>query len=485
MTRRTLIYYGALVVLFLLVGSLQSWSVALTILNLCLISAVMALGLNIQWGYGGLFNAGVMGFVAVGGVTALIVSHPPVQGAIQAGGLGILLSLVILAATCIAIVAALRFIRHPVRLLIAPSLALIGFILLAPVFMSATSAIEAFEPASSGFLGGFGLPIIISWPLAAAAAAGFAFLIGRVALGLRADYLAVATLGISEIIVSFVKNEDWLTRGVKNATGLPRTVPSFDYLKEQQLVRELAEWTNSDRLQSLQGSDRLAALDIYAAEMSSIIMKLCHAGLFVAVLIGIATLCSLALNSPWGRMIRAIRDNEMAAEAMGKNVRGRHMEILVLGSAVMGIAGAMLVTYEGQLTPTSYHPLRFTFLIWVMVIVGGSGNNAGAIFGAFVIWLIYIQSEFFGFWLVDSATLWMEDSSAIRTQLLHQAQYFRPLILGIILLIILRFNPSGLMPEQPQRKLHNLGQQQGERNDPEISSNASRYGITDIARSGR
>lgn len=485
MTRRTLIYYGALVILFLLVGYFQSWSVALSILNLCLISAVMALGLNIQWGYGGLFNAGVMGFVAVGGVTALIVSHPPVQGAIQAGGLGVLLSLAILATTLAAVAATWRFIQHPVRLLVVPGLALIGFSLFAPAFVEATSAIEAFEPASSGFLGGFGLPIIISWPLAAAMAAGVAFLIGRIALGLRADYLAVATLGISEIIISFVKNEEWLTRGVKNATGLPRTVPSFDYLKEQLWVRKLAEWFNSDQLQLLEGSDRLAALDIYAAETSSIIMKLCHAGLFVAVLVGIVTLCSLALNSPWGRMIRAIRDNEMAAEAMGKDVRGRHMEIFMLGSAVLGIAGAMLVTYEGQVTPTSYHPLRFTFLVWVMVIVGGSGNNAGAIFGAFLIWLIYIQSEVFGFWLVDSATLWMGDDSPIRAQLLEQAQYFRPLILGVILLGILRFNPRGLIPEQLQRKLHNLNQKQGERDAPETSGDAGLHGSTYIARRGR
>ena len=154
-------------------------------------------------------------------------------------------------------------------------------------------------------------------------------------------------------------------------------------------------------------------------------------------------------------MVRAIRDNEIAAEAMGKDVRGRHMQLLALGCAVVGIAGAMLVTYEGQLTPISYQPLRYTFLIWVMVIVGGSGSNAGAIFGAFIVWFIWIQSETIGYWLVDTGTYWMSEDSPIRAHFLKQAQYFRLFIMGVILLVILRFNPGGLIPEQLRQKLQN------------------------------
>ncbi|PJN93240.1 hypothetical protein CNY89_22470, partial [Amaricoccus sp. HAR-UPW-R2A-40] len=89
-----------------------------------------------------------------------------------------------------------------------------------------------------------------------------------------------------------------------------------------------------------------------------------------------------AVASPWGRMMRAIRDNRDAAEAMGKDVTARHLQVFVLGSAVVGVAGAMLVTLDGQFTPGSYTPLRYTFIIWVMVIVGGSGNNWGAVLGA-------------------------------------------------------------------------------------------------------
>jgi len=80
-------------------------------------------------------------------------------------------------------------------------------------------------------------------------------------------------------------------------------------------------------------------------------------------------------NSRSGRALGAIRDNEIAAAAMGKDITSRHRQVFIIGSAVIGIAGAMLTTLDGQFTPGSYIPLRFTFLIWVMVIIGGSGNN--------------------------------------------------------------------------------------------------------------
>ena len=93
-------------------------------------------------------------------------------------------------------------------------------------------------------------------------------------------------------------------------------------------------------------------------------------------------------------MMRAIRDNEEAANAMGKNVVKQHLLIFILGSAIVGIAGAMLVTQDGLFTPGSYRPMRYTFLIWVMVIVGGSGNNFGAILGGFVVWFLWIEALF-------------------------------------------------------------------------------------------
>jgi len=158
-------------------------------------------------------------------------------------------------------------------------------------------------------------------------------------------------------------------------------------------------------------------------------------------------LCEKALRSPWGRMMRAIRDNRDAAEAMGKDVTARHLQVFVLGSAVIGIAGAMLVTIDGQFTPGSYIPLRYTFLIWVMVIVGGSGNNWGAVLGGFLVWYVWIMAEPAGTWLMANVTAGMEPGSWLRDRLIDVAPHLRLFLMGLILLLVLRFAPRGLIPE--------------------------------------
>ena len=147
-------------------------------------------------------------------------------------------------------------------------------------------------------------------------------------------------------------------------------------------------------------------------------------------------------------MMRAIRDNETAAEAMGKNVTGRHLQVFVLGSAVIGIAGAMLTTLDGQFTPASYQPLRFTFLIWVMVIVGGSGNNWGSVLGGFVIWFAWVEAEPVGLMLMELVTSGMAEDYWLRTHLLNAAAHMRLMTMGIVLLLVLRFAPRGLIPEK-------------------------------------
>jgi branched-chain amino acid transport system permease protein len=146
--------------------------------------------------------------------------------------------------------------------------------------------------------------------------------------------------------------------------------------------------------------------------------------------------------------MRAIRDNEVAAEAMGKDVTRRHLQIFVLGSAVVGLAGAMMTTLDGQLTPGTYQPLRFTFLVWVMVIVGGSGNNWGAVLGGFLIWWLWVQVEPLGGLLIDTVTAGLEDGSWLKDHLLDAAAHMRLLTMGVILLLVLRFSPRGLIPER-------------------------------------
>ncbi|MFP6773463.1 MAG: branched-chain amino acid ABC transporter permease [Alphaproteobacteria bacterium] len=424
--------FGAMALALATVGFVQSWSLALAIVNLCLISAVMSLGVNIQWGYAGLFNVGVMGFAALGGVTGVLISTPPVMAAWQAGGNGIIVAFFIALATILAAIFVLKRLAPGRRQrLVFIAVIVAGYFATRYVFDPAVESIEAVEPAKTGYLGGFGLPILLSWVAGGILAAAVAWVVGKIALGLRADYLAIATLGISEIIVAALKNEDWLTRGVKNVSGLARPVP---YEVDLQQAVWFQKWA--------------AILGATPVEFSSIFVKLCYGALFATVLLAVLWLSERALNSPWGRMMRAIRDNEVSAEAMGKDVKGRHLQVFILGSAVIGIAGAMLTTLDGQFTPASYQPLRFTFIIWVMVIVGGSGNNWGAVLGGFVIWFFWIEAEPMGLWLMDLITSGMAEDNGLRRHLLNSAAHMRLMTMGLILLLVLRFSPRGLIPER-------------------------------------
>ena len=429
---RSILLFAAMTLVLAIVGFVQSWSLALAIVNLCLISAVMSLGVNIQWGYAGLFNVGVMGFAALGGVTGVLISTPPVMAAWQAGGNGIIISFFAALATILAAIFVIK--KMPagnLKRLVFIAVVIAGYFLTRNFFDPAVENIEAVEPAKTGFLGGVGLPIIFSWIAGGILAAGAAWVVGKIALGLRSDYLAIATLGISEIIVAILKNEDWLTRGVKNVSGLPRPVP---YEVDLQQSPWFQDWAN--------------VLGATPIEFSSIFVKLCYAGLFGIVLLAVLWLSERALNSPWGRMMRAIRDNEISAEAMGKDVTGRHLQVFVLGSAVIGIAGAMLTTLDGQFTPASYQPLRFTFIIWVMVIVGGSGTNWGAVLGGFIIWFFWVEAEPMGLWLIDVLTAGMAEDNELRKHLLDSAAHMRLMTMGLILLLVLRFSPRGLIPER-------------------------------------
>ena len=430
------ILFAVLVVLFVLEGTTRnalfsgSWNTSLGILNMGLISAIVALGVNMQWGYAGLFNSGVVGFLALGGLAPVLISVAPVQGAWDAGGLRVMSALLVgLGSVGFA---AIVWHKAPKRWRVPGLLAVViaGFFVYRWLFDPAVMAIEANQSAQYGNLGGLGLPVLLSWPVGALFAAAAAWGVGKVALGLRSDYLAIATLGIGEIIVAVLKNEEWLARGVKNVTGIPRPVPyEINLQNDPSFIERAHNWGMS------------------VNELSGIWVKLCYAGLFLAVLLLLILLSELALKSPWGRMMRAIRDNEVAAEAMGKDVTGRHLQIFVIGCAVMGLAGAMMITQDGLMAPTQYNPLRYTFVIWVMVIVGGSGNNWGAALGGILIWFLWIKAESWGPQLISLLTSPMP-AGAVKQHLLDSSPHMRFIAMGLILLLVLRFSPRGLVPEK-------------------------------------
>ena len=438
---RTPLLVIAVASLFILEGSTSwwffsgSWNSSLGILNMALISAIMALGVNLQWGYAGLFNIGIMGFVALGGLAAVLVAMPAAPGGWSAGGPRILLGLVLGAATIGAAIAVqTRMTRGRGRNLATLAVLVGGFFLFRFVFDAGVIAVEDVTPAATGYLGGLGLPVLVAWPVGGLLAAGAAWIVGKTALGLRSDYLAIATLGVAEIIIAVLKNEDWLSRGVKNVNGIPRPAPVVPYEVDLQADAGFQDWMSGWGFELVTGS--------------TIYVKLAYALLFTTVLLLLLWLAQRALKSPWGRMMRAIRDNEVSAEAMGKDVKGRHLQIFILGSAVCGIAGAMMATLDGQLTPGTYQPLRFTFLIWVMVIVGGSGNNFGSVLGAFIVYFLWVMVEPIGQSLMDFVTAGMADGSWLKDRLLESVAHMRLLTMGLVLLLILRFSPRGLLPEK-------------------------------------
>ena len=390
-----------------------------------------------------------MGYTALGGLAVVLVSVAPVPEAWSAGGLSLIFCLLIICLITLLIKYLIKNKNIENKTFIISSVIISGIIILRFISAPAIESIESVDPAKTGFLGGLGLPVLLSWIVGGLFAAGVAFVVGKIALGLRADYLAIATLLIAEIIVSIIKHEDWLARGVKNVIGLKRPAPYEIDLQNSEWFINLVEKFNSTKLNMIisisERKDQLSQLVINA---SSIYVKLCFSGLFLIVVVALLILTQRALYSPWGRKMRAIRDNEISASAMGKNVVKEHLLIFILGSAIVGLAGAMMVTNDGLFTPGSYRPMRYTFVIWVMVIVGGTGNNFGAILGGFAVWFLWVQAAPMSLFLINFFTANLPETNEIKIHLINSAPYFRFLIIGIGLLIIMRYRPQGILPEK-------------------------------------
>ncbi len=287
--------------------------------------AILALGLNVQWGLTGQINIGIAGFFAIG------------------------------------------------------------------AYMSAILTADG-NPAH---VGGFQLPFVVGAAAAVVLSAVVAVLIGALTVNLRTDYLAIATIGIAEIIRFAFKNEAWLTHGVRGISDIPRPFHEGEWSTEVFLV---------------------LALGSVAA---------------------VYFLVERARLSPWGRVLRAIRDNETATAAAGKDVKRFRLQAFVLGSAIMGFAGALYAHFIGFISPDAFEPVFATFIVWAMLIAGGSGNNRGAILGAVVVWLVWTGTQ------TITGLLPPEYST--------QAGAARVLLVGILLQVVLLTRPQGILPEPAPR----------------------------------
>jgi branched-chain amino acid transport system permease protein len=256
-----------------------------------------------------------------------------------------------------------------------------------------TSAILT-TPAAPDRVGGFNMPFLAALVIAVLVSGFIAFLIGIPTLKLKEDYLAIATIGIAETIRLFFNNEAWLANGVRGVSGIPR--PFQHYITFNYNVFYL------------------------------LMMLVFVAGVYLAI--------EKALKSPWGRVLKAIGEDETVTQAMGKNIIRYKMESLVLGSMIMGLAGSLYAHFIQFISPEAFVPMSGTFLVWVMLIAGGSGSNKGALLGALVIW---------GLWsLTDLITNVVPVDYAVK------AGAFRVIAIAIFLEVILLVRPQGILGEK-------------------------------------
>lgn len=376
--------------------------------------AIIALGLNIQWGYAGLFNVGIMGFIAAGAATSMIASFPPNPDFWNSDGPVLLAGFLLRVALAIGLIVLANLSHHigagkrlkPLLIAIAIAAA---WIMVSTYVEPMAHEIET----KATWMGGFGLPVFVGWLLAAIVAGVIAWFVGKVCLGLRTDYLAIATLGFAQIIKTFLKNADWLTKGTLTVSPLPWPV------------------------QRPEDGEFLLSRALYLSVVA--VLVICF---YLAL--------ERAYRAPWGRMMRAIRDNEEAAEAMGKDVNRRRLEIFVFGCMLMGFGGAALITFASVFDPAGFIDLNHTFLIWVMVILGGSGNNRGAIFGALLVYVIWTMSAPVASWLFDQIRIygdawfgWQAPSDFD-----SRALQMRVFVIGLTITLVLRLAPRGVLPEE-------------------------------------
>lgn len=241
---------------------------------------------------------------------------------------------------------------------------------------------ELFYP--SALIGGIIIAGLLAW------------VVGIMTLKLRHDYLAIATFGVAVAFENFARNSQWLMGGAQGMRGFQRPL-------EQAI------------------GDPLLFNTVFLAFVASILL---------AIYFGLERL----IRSPYGRLLRAIREDETAARSLGKSPARIRLSAFVLGSMIMGAAGGLYATFYAFISPQDVLPI-LTFQIWAMLIVGGAGNNRGAILGAFVIW---------GAWTLSGWAL--ARYAPVEAQLYTGSLQY--VLIGLVIVGMLLWRPQGLLPER-------------------------------------
>jgi branched-chain amino acid transport system permease protein len=235
-----------------------------------------------------------------------------------------------------------------------------------------------------------------------------AFLLSISALRLREDYLAIATIGIAELLRRITIEERGLVNGTRGLTGIPRPLDNL-----------------------VEPSDELVILGTSIITLD----KLVFFGIALLTLILVYFAIERGIRSPWGRVLRALREDELTTAASGKNVFAFKSQGFVVGAMIMGVGGAIYAYYNRAVSPDTFTHFFATFIFWAMLIVGGSGNNKGAILGAYVVW---------GFWTITLQLQGYPLPAVVSTRIF----FIRDFILGALIVVVLLLRPQGLLPEE-------------------------------------
>jgi branched-chain amino acid transport system permease protein len=244
---------------------------------------------------------------------------------------------------------------------------------------------------TSALLALHGWWLVPSFIVATIIASIFAYPIGLLSLRLSDEYLAVVTLGFSEFVRIVLQQEEWLTKGVQGLPAIPRMFASM-------------------------GVGGYADVAIF---MTLVACNVVAIGLMVHL-----------VRSPYGRLIQAIRDDEVAVEAIGKDPRRLKVQVFMLGAGLAGLAGAFYAHFITYLSPDQFLPL-VTFYVWIAMIIGGTGRTTGAVAGS-VILLVFLEGSRF-------ARDWIPGVSEV------QMASVRLALVGLGLILFTLYRPQGIM----------------------------------------
>jgi neutral amino acid transport system permease protein len=298
-------------------------------------------------------------------------------------------------------------------------------------------------------------------------AMGLAVLMGLTTLRLREDYLAIVTIGIAEVVRLMATNEAWLTNGTQGLYGFTVPLQNFqpNFLTRLALVgfltliaigvyRHLWIWLKvSWQRESGLNWGRLGlgvllaslGIAIYSAEAHALyyydrLPSYRRSGLLLLLLVVLVLAFGLVeylVCSPWGRVLKAIREDPELATALGKNVWRYKLQSLMLGGAIAGLAGAFYAWQLAAVFPDSFKP-QITFDAWTMVVLGGAAHNLGPILGAIVFWG-YDSLTRFGFGAVP-----LGDA---------RLGALRVMVIGLMLIVVVRWRPQGLLGKSEELTL--------------------------------